>query len=97
MEEIIIKYGPLAMFVAIILLKSKIFVTPKQLEEALGNNKDDWEKSCEKQYVTKEDMQLERKELLEEVERRFLSVVTFREFEKLFSLALLSLMRVPVA
>lgn len=33
-------------------------------------------------YVTKEQMQNERKELLEEVERRFLSIVAFREFEK---------------
>lgn len=33
-------------------------------------------------YTTREDMQKERKELLEEVERRFLSIVAFREFEK---------------
>lgn len=33
-------------------------------------------------YTTKEDMQRERKDLLEEVERRFLTIVAFREFEK---------------
>ena len=33
-------------------------------------------------YVTKEDMQIERKKLLEVVEQRFLSIVAFREFEK---------------
>lgn len=36
----------------------------------------------EKRFTTKEQMQVERKELLEEVERRFLSIVAFREFEK---------------
>ena len=33
-------------------------------------------------YTTKEDMQIERKELLEEVERKFLTLAAFREFEK---------------
>ena len=33
-------------------------------------------------YVTKEEMQTERKELLEEVERKFLTIYAFREFEK---------------
>ena len=36
----------------------------------------------DKKYTTKEQLQTERKELLEEVERRFLSIVAFREFEK---------------
>ena len=35
-----------------------------------------------KEYTTREHMQLERKELLEEMERRFLEKVAFREFEK---------------
>lgn len=39
-------------------------------------------KSLDKTYTTKEQMQIERKELLEEVERRFLSIVAFREVEK---------------
>lgn len=33
-------------------------------------------------YTTKEDMQIERKELLEEVERKYLTLAAFREFEK---------------
>lgn len=36
----------------------------------------------DEKYTTREQMQIERKELLEEVERRFLSIVAFREFEK---------------
>ena len=39
-------------------------------------------KELEEKYTTKEKMLEERKELLEEVERRFLSIVAFREFEK---------------
>ena len=35
-----------------------------------------------KNYTTKEDMQIERKFLLEEVERKFLTLAAFREFEK---------------
>ena len=35
-------------------------------------------------YTTNEDMQIERKELLEEVERRFLEKVAFQEFTKRF-------------
>lgn len=35
-----------------------------------------------KNYTTKEDMQIERKELLEEVERKYLTLAAFREFEK---------------
>ena len=35
-------------------------------------------------YVTKEDMQIERKELLQEVERRFLEKVAFEQFTKRF-------------
>lgn len=33
-------------------------------------------------YTTRECMQIERKELLEEIERRFLSIAAFREIER---------------
>ena len=33
-------------------------------------------------YTTREDMQIERKELLGEVEQKFLTLAAFREFEK---------------
>ena len=39
-------------------------------------------KMLDEKFTTKEQMQIERKELLEEVERRFLSIVAFREVEK---------------
>ena len=37
-----------------------------------------------KNYTTKEDMQIERKELLEEVREQYLSILAFREVEKRF-------------
>lgn len=82
MEEIIFKWGPVAIMVIFILFKSKLFVTPQQLKEALEENEKKCEKSSEKQYVTKEEMQQERKDLLGEVERKFLSLQAFREYEK---------------
>ena len=82
MEEIIFKWGPLAIMVIFILLKSKLFVTPQQLKEALELNEKKCEKNHEKQYVTKEEIQQERKDLLGEVERKFLSLQAFREYEK---------------
>lgn len=51
---------------------SKIEVSENKMKEGLKN------------YTTKEDMQLERKELLEEVERRFLEKVAFEQFTKRF-------------
>lgn len=39
-------------------------------------------RTLDDKFTTKEQMQIERKELLEEVERRFLSIVAFREVEK---------------
>lgn len=82
MEEIIFKYGPIAIMVVFIVLKSKLVVTPQQLKEALEHNEKKCEKKHEKQYVTKEEMQQERKDLFDEVERKFLSLQAFREYEK---------------
>ena len=52
-----IEYAPIIVIVLLFLFKSRIFITPEQ-------------------------MQQERKDLLKEVENRFLSLVAFREFEK---------------
>lgn len=51
----------------------------KSVAEEVINERDEF---LDDKFTTKEQMQLERKELLEEVERRFLSIVAFREFEK---------------
>lgn len=75
-----IEYAPIIMVVIGFAVSYGIFVTPAKLSEALQAYKTDDENN--KKYVTAEDMQLEHKKLLEEVEQRFLSIVAFREFER---------------
>lgn len=82
MEEIFIKCAPWLLIVVVFLLKNRIFVTPEQLNKALENKKNSCQADCERLYVTKDEMQKERKCLLNEVEQKFLSIVAFREFEK---------------
>lgn len=50
----------------------------KIAEEVVNENNE----TLNEKFTTKEQMQVERKVLLEDVERRFLSIVAFREFEK---------------
>ena len=82
MEQLIIQYAPIAMMVLFLLLKVKLFITPKQLEEAIDKNKASCKSNCRDTYVTKEEMQIERKQLLKEVREQYLSIFAFREFEK---------------
>lgn len=63
--------GGLAWVIAKVCIKS---IAKDTLDESLDELND--------KYTTKEQMQTERKELLEEIERRFLSLAAFREFEK---------------
>lgn len=63
--------GGLAWVIAKLCIKS---IAEDTLDESL--------EALNEKYTTKEEMQKERQLLLEEVERRFLSIVAFREFEK---------------
>ena len=83
MEEYI-KYAPIILLVISFCIAYKVFVTPAMLNKSLEEKKEECQKDCEKKYVTKEEMQRERKELLEEVERRFLEKVAFEQFTKRF-------------
>lgn len=47
-------------------------------EDVINEKLDD----LDEKYTTKEQMQIERKNLLEEVEHKFLTLAAFREFEK---------------
>lgn len=78
--EKFIEYAPIIIVVIGFAISYGIFVTPAKLSEALQPYKTDEENN--KKFVTAEDMQLEHKKLLEEVEQRFLSIVAFREFER---------------
>lgn len=75
-----IEYSPIIMVVIGFAVSYGIFVTPAKLSEILKAYKTDEENN--KKYVSAEDMQMEHKKLLEEVEQRFLSIVAFREFER---------------
>ena len=65
--------GGVAWIVAKLLIKD---IARKTMNEKLGD--------LEKIYTTKEQMQLERKDLLEEVRKQYLSIMAFREVEKRF-------------
>lgn len=80
--EHFIEYAPLIIIVMTFLLKNKIFVTPEQLEEKLKNREKMCEEDCQKHYVTKADMQIERRKLMEDVRREFLEKVAFEQFTK---------------
>ena len=62
-----------AWIVAKLLIKD---IARKTINEKLGD--------LEKIYTTKEQMQIERKDLLEEVRKQYLSIMAFREVEKRF-------------
>ena len=61
-----------------------VFITPQKLTKILKEKGEECNNACKENYVTREDMQIERKELLLEVERRFLEKVAFQEFTKRF-------------
>jgi hypothetical protein len=80
--EQFIEYAPLIIIIVTFLLKNKIFVTPEQLEEKLKNREKMCEEDCQKHYVTKAEMQIERRKLMDEVRREFLEKVAFEQFTK---------------
>lgn len=80
--QTIIEYAPIIIIVIIFLNKNRIFITPEQLNQALEDKKNSCNLECKEHLITKEELQLETKKLLKEVEDRFLSIIAFREFEK---------------
>lgn len=84
METIYMDYAAIILVVVGFCIGYGIFITPKKLSEILKERERECSSSCKEAYVTKEEMQIERKELLLEVERRFLEKVAFQEFTKRF-------------
>ena len=84
METIYMDYAAIILVVVGFCIGYGIFITPKKLSEILKEREKECSNSCKESYVTKEEMQIERKELLLEVERRFLEKVAFQEFTKRF-------------
>lgn len=84
MDSLYLDYAAIILVVVGFCIGYGIFITPKKLEEILEKRSEKCSDTCREQYVTKEEMQIERKELLLEVERRFLEKVAFQEFTKRF-------------
>ena len=84
MEVMYLDYAAIVLVVVGICIGWGVFITPKKLNEVLERKAIRCSNSCKESYVTKEDMQIERKELLQEVERRFLEKVAFEQFTKRF-------------
>lgn len=84
MDIMYLDYAPIVIVVVGICIGWGVFITPKKLNEILERRAIRCSSNCKDAYVTKEDMQIERKELLQEVERRFLEKVAFEQFTKRF-------------
>jgi hypothetical protein len=81
MQEFI-KYAPMILIFIMFGVQYKIFVTPEQLRQALEKKENDCSNDCKEHYVTKSEMQTERKSLIDEVRREFLEKVAFEQFTK---------------
>ena len=84
MNNLYLDYAEIILVIVGFCIAYGVFITPQKLTKILAEKRKDCSKSCKEAYVTKEDMQIERKELLLEVERRFLEKVAFQEFTKRF-------------
>ena len=84
MENTYLDYAAIILVVIGFCIAYGIFITPQKLTKILKEKGDECSNICKDSYVTKEEMQIERKELLLEVERRFLEKVAFQEFTKRF-------------
>ena len=84
MEALILQYAAIVLVVIACCISYNIFITPAKLEKILKERAELCNNSCKDSYTTREEMQIERKDLLLEVERRFLEKVAFQEFTKRF-------------
>lgn len=81
MEEYI-KYAPIIVVIIAFCISYNVFITPSKLNKILEDKEASCDKECEKKYVTKEQLQIERKDLIEEVRKEFLQIKIFEEFER---------------
>jgi hypothetical protein len=77
MEIQVLDYAAIIIVVVGLCISYKIFVTPAMLEERLKKKRILIESECEKIFVTKEEMQIERKKLLEAVASVYLEKAVF--------------------
>ena len=84
MNNLYLDYAAIILVVIGFCIGYGVFITPQKLAKILADREKECSTACKDAYVTKEDMQIERKELLQEVERRFLEKVAFEQFTKRF-------------
>lgn len=84
MNNLYLDYAAIILVVVGFCIGYGVFITPQKLTKILADREKECSTACKDAYVTKEDMQIERKELLQEVERRFLEKVAFEQFTKRF-------------
>ena len=77
MDNYIIAIAPTILVIVGILLSFRFFVTPEMLEKRLREKRVLIEGECEKMFATKEEMQIERKKLLEAVASDYLEKAVF--------------------
>lgn len=73
----ILNFAPIILVIISFLISYRIFVTPEMLEKRLKEKRRLLEEECEKIYTTKEEMQIERKKLLEAVASVYLEKAVF--------------------
>lgn len=77
MEGHVLAIAPTIIVIVGILLSFRFFVTPEALEKRLKEKRILIESECEKMFVTKEEIQKERKMLLEAVANIYLEKAVF--------------------
>lgn len=77
MEVQILDYAAIIIVILGICISYKVFVTPEALEKRLKEKRILIESECEKMFVTKEEIQKERKMLLEAVANVYLEKAVF--------------------
>lgn len=82
-------YAPVIVIIVGFLIQQRLVVTPEQLEKkhreilkTLDDNKLKCENHCVLSYVTKAEMQIERKNLLETVDNKYLERKVYEEAQK---------------
>lgn len=87
--QTIINYAPVIIVVIAFIIQQRLVVTPEQLErrhreilKTIDDNKVKCESHCALSYVTKAEMQIERKNLLETVDNKYLERKVYEEAQK---------------
>ena len=82
MDAQILDYASILLVVVGLCISYKVFVTPEMLEKRLKEKRILIESECSKMFTTKEEMQIERKELLEAIDTKYIERTVYEEANK---------------